>query len=203
MKVGPLGKLGDRKVQSDIARLSYVARNERDLEEYVLVFKNSIPSPSDEPTLYGNAKQERDSKEIHLTYPDLRIQVFLTNKKLDDEFRKKHPDIIEKYETFRIDEIRTRGNKKEIAFTYGASNNDNTLRADVCESVFNEVFREIEKAIGNEERKEVISSVEVTEEQWRILMTHPEFKKQTKNENPNLGGFKIIKGEKLEVHIAD
>jgi len=106
MKVGSLGSLGDRNIQSEIFRFAYVQKNERRQEEFVLVFKDSIPDSSKEPGLYNDAKIEKRGQEIHLTYPSLSkpTLVILTNLEMDNKFRKNHPEIIQKYETFKIDE---------------------------------------------------------------------------------------------------
>jgi hypothetical protein len=106
MKIGDLGALGDRGVKSDVVRFAYVAKNERGQEEFVLVFKDSIPDSSKEPSLYQSSKIEKHGQEIHLTYPNIPkpTLVILTNLEMDNEFRNRHPDIIKKYEIFKIDD---------------------------------------------------------------------------------------------------
>lgn len=118
MKVGRLGKFR-RRIQSDVVRLAYVPRNEEGLEEYVLVFKDFIPGPSQEPQLYQKSKVEkRDKQEVQLKYPRLKTEVILITQEEDDKFRKLHPENVDKLETFRMDEVNTDG-KKEIVLTYG------------------------------------------------------------------------------------
>ncbi len=111
MEVRRLGNL-KRKIKNDVVRIAYVEKNERGLEEYVLVFENSVPKPLEEPHLYRDAEIEIHEKgESILTYPELNTQVVLITLKRDEEFREEHPEIIEKIEVFRMDEIRKNGEK--------------------------------------------------------------------------------------------
>ncbi|MEM5778559.1 MAG: hypothetical protein QXD43_05725 [Candidatus Aenigmatarchaeota archaeon] len=106
MKIGKLGALGDRKIKSDVVRFSYVPKNERGEEEFVLVFKDSIPSKKEEPNLYEGSKIERRREEIRLTYPNMSkpTLVILTTLKEDNEFRERQPEIVRKYELFKLDD---------------------------------------------------------------------------------------------------
>ena len=111
MEVRRLGNL-KRKIESDIVRIAYVEKNEKGLEEYVLVFENSVPTSSEEPHLYRDAEIKTHEKgESILTYPKLNTQVVLITLKRDEEFRKEHPEIINKIEVFRMDKICKNGEK--------------------------------------------------------------------------------------------
>jgi hypothetical protein len=104
MKVGQLGNL-KTKLKSDIVRLSYMPRNERGFEEYVIVFEKSVPKMEDEPRFFKKASEiEARDGEIALFYPELNTEVVLLTKKKDDEFRSQFPEIVGKMEVFRIDQ---------------------------------------------------------------------------------------------------
>lgn len=65
-------------------------------------------------------------------------------------------------------------------------------------STLEEVFKRIDGAIERGLKKEgFVEYVEVTENQWSILMAYPDFKRQADMGNANLGGYKVKKGKKL------
>ena len=58
----------------------------------------------------------------------------------------------------------------------------------------------ISSSIGRIKNKFLIEHVEVTEYQWDILMGNQDFKKQAEIGNANIGGYKILRGERFKVH---
>ena len=66
--------------------------------------------------------------------------------------------------------------------------------------IFYEVFKEINEKIGEQEKKHRISYIEVTEKQWKSLMTYQEFREQAEKRNANLGGYQITKGKEFKIH---
>ncbi len=124
MKVGSLGTLGDRGIKSEIVRLAYLAQNKRGFEEYVLVFKGSIPAFMEGHPIYdGSEVEKRPAGEIKLSYPESKSEVILTTLKEDDEFRKKRPDIGRR-ESLRMDEVTRPDGEREIVFNYRLRENE-------------------------------------------------------------------------------
>ena len=113
MNVERLGRL-QTKMKSDIVRLSYVPKNELGMEEYVLVFENTIPDESQESRFYKRASRvEKHKNETSLFFDDINTEVILLTKKGDDKFRREYPELILRNEAFMIDK---RGNNYEIKY---------------------------------------------------------------------------------------
>ena len=68
-------------------------------------------------------------------------------------------------------------------------------------STWEEVFKKINGAVERGlKRKGFVEYVEVTEDQWSILMAYPDFKRQADIGNANFGGYKVKKGKKLRAY---
>ena len=130
MDVGWLGRLHTR-LKSDVVRLSYVPKNELGMEEYVLVFEDSIPDETREKRLYNKATRiEKHKNETSLFFDNINTEVILLTKEGDDNFRREYPEIILKNEAFMIDKS---GNNYEIRYTNAADSLD---KLDVNIKVF-------------------------------------------------------------------
>jgi hypothetical protein len=64
-----------------------------------------------------------------------------------------------------------------------------------------EVSKQVNGAVASRlKKKGFVEYVEVTEEQWGVLMTYPDFKKQADMGNANFGGYKVKKGKRLRAY---
>ena len=97
-------KLYGRTVFTPVDRFSYVPVSEEGLTEYILAFKDKVPTAKDEPELYQGSEVEDDAgDEVSLRYPGLDEMVVLLTIEADERFRTENPELVAKNEMFRID----------------------------------------------------------------------------------------------------
>ena len=99
------GKSGlhGRRVYTPVDRISFVPQSEEGLVEYILAYRKQIPTPTQEPDLYGGAEIKQHPGEVALHFPGLAEIVILLTLEADDEFRKQHPNLVANNELFRVD----------------------------------------------------------------------------------------------------
>jgi hypothetical protein len=116
--------VGIFELQVEPTRVAFVPKDEGDtaigergLPEYILAYKEKIPTQIDEPELFGIPHQEEVKQKIihNLDYSDpyeqptelwLKYQkatVILITEKKDDEFREKNKNLIERIEALYVE----------------------------------------------------------------------------------------------------
>ena len=85
-------------------RFSYYSTTKRGVPEYVFSYASvsDIPTPETEPELF-DIPHEKEQKGIETWLVYKSAIVILATKESDDEYRKKHPDIVSKGESFMIE----------------------------------------------------------------------------------------------------
>jgi hypothetical protein len=66
--------------------------------------------------------------------------------------------------------------------------------------VRDEITWEMDK--GKESGKSVYS-IEVSEKQWNVLMTHLDFRREAERGRANLGGYRVVKGNGLKINYEE
>lgn len=104
-RFGKQSGLSGRIIRQEIARFSYVPKNEDKRPEYIFAYHGRIPSSTDEPDLFRDSITVRrdGDNEVELNYQGIEDVVLLLTIDADDTFRKEHPDIVSQNELFAIE----------------------------------------------------------------------------------------------------
>lgn len=97
--------LNGRKVQLPIDRFAYVPKSEEGLQEYIFGYNQRIPTQTEEPDLYREAKvSQNNPDEVILRYDGLDEMVFLLTIEEDNKFRAQNPDVVSQNELFKLEQ---------------------------------------------------------------------------------------------------
>ena len=113
MKAGV--KIGSSEIglNNDVARVSYVPKNEKGYEEHIFAFRgSSVPSALDEPELYAKCKVEsQEERQTVLICPRAHTDVVLLTKWEDDKFRRENASMVRRLESFKMQETIRNGQR--------------------------------------------------------------------------------------------